>query len=287
MKIVITHATRYIYEEPVTESVNEIRLTPLTNNRQSCFHHELVTEPLSSLFAYEDYFGNRVHVFSINKYHKELVILTRAIVATEEDDLSKFTHISPKEEIHLLKSDMIYNRYIEYLLPTDYTAESEELREYAAQFKINRDGLYALVRQISKSLFDDFTYDPYASNVHTTVQETLQLRRGVCQDYAHLMIAICRGVGIPARYVSGYHFVGDLTGGNADFEQASHAWVEVYIPGSGWRGLDPTNNTEIGGRYVKIGHGRDYKDIVPVKGIYHGTFIHKMEVTVDVQRLEG
>jgi transglutaminase-like putative cysteine protease len=118
------------------------------------------------------------------------------------------------------------------------------------------------------------------------VKNALKLKRGVCQDYAHLMIAVCRSVGLPSRYVSGYHFVGDLQGSNANFEQASHAWVETHIPGTGWLGFDPTNNVEVNWRYIKLGHGRDYKDIVPVKGVYRGG-AGTLSVKVDVRKLDN
>jgi len=122
--------------------------------------------------------------------------------------------------------------------------------------------------------------------VKTTASEMFGKKRGVCQDFAHFMIACCRACRIPARYVSGYHFVGDLQGGTANFEQASHAWVEAFVPGLGWCSFDPTNADPVGERYVKLGHGRDYKDIVPVKGVYRGSGEQKLKVTVDVRKIE-
>lgn len=288
MKIEISHITRYTYEEPVTDSVNEVRLTPRTNYRQSCYHHEVAVEPAASLFTYEDYFGNRVHAFSVNKPHRELVIRTRATVVTRDKPQGTgLPAVSLEEQLVLIRSDAFQSRYIEYLLPTAYTEETEELRAYAAKHPFRADGIYAWTRRLSEAIHRDLTYDPEATDVQTKVRDTLQLRRGVCQDYAHLMIALCRSMGLPARYVSGYHFVGDLQGGSADFEQASHAWVEVHIPGTGWLGFDPTNNAEVGWRYVKLGHGRDYKDIVPVKGVYRGAGGQTLEVAVDVRRLDG
>jgi len=286
MKIEISHVTRYTYEDAVTDSVNELRLTPRTNYRQSCYHHEVWIEPVASLFTYEDYFGNRVHSFSVSKPHRELVIRTKATVVTRDQSYASQQGLPMKEQLELLQSEKLQNRYIEFMLPTAYTELTEGLLAYAARYPITEDGLYVWAQRLSEGIYKDFTYDPDATHVHTTVSDTLKLRRGVCQDYAHLMIAVCRSIGLPARYVSGYHFVGDLQGGSADFEQASHAWVEVHIPGTGWLGLDPTNNTEVGWRYVKLGHGRDYKDIVPVKGVYRGTGSQKLTVTVDVRRLD-
>lgn len=283
MKFEISHITKYAYAEPVVDSVNEVRLTPRTDERQSCYQHELTVEPRTSLMAYEDFFGNRVHAFSVNDPHKELVIRSRSVVVTREPEPAKAA-LSPAEERVRLADPSFEDRFIEYLLPTPYTAQSPELMAYAEQFPLGSQGVHRWIRIVAGAIHRDLKYDPGATHVHTTVNETLKLRRGVCQDYAHLLISVCRTAGVPARYVSGYHFVGDLHGGNADFEQASHAWVEAFIPEVGWYGIDPTNNAEIGWRYVKLGHGRDYRDIVPVKGIYFGTGNQVLEVKVDVRK---
>ncbi|MEO3945605.1 transglutaminase family protein [Gorillibacterium sp. CAU 1737] len=287
MKIEINHTTRYTYPEPVTDSVNEVRLTPRTNYRQSCFHHEVQVTPVADLMTYEDYFGNRVHAFSVNRPHQELIIRTRATVVTVDKPQGQDLPVLPRtEQLALLQQEAFRDRYCEFLLPTAYTESTEELRSFAAQHPLEEaSDLHRWASRLSSTIYEEFTYDPEATNVHTTVGRTLRLKRGVCQDYAHLMIAVCRSMGVPTRYVSGYHFVGDLQGGNADFEQASHAWVEVHIPGTGWLGFDPTNNTEVNWRYVKLGHGRDYPDIVPVKGVYRGSQ-GSLDVTVDVRRME-
>lgn len=283
MKLEITHITKYSYANSAVDSVNEVRLTPRTDERQSCYHHELTVEPRAPIMAYEDCFGNRVHAFSVNDPHQELVIRTRSVVVTRELE-SPPTALQPQEELAELRSESLMDQLIEYLLPTQYTTQSQELLDYAKQFPLADQGVYQWIQEVSSAIHSDLKYDPSATHVHTTVSETLRLRRGVCQDYTHLLISVCRAAGVPARYVSGYHFVGDLQGGNADFEQASHAWAEAYIPGIGWYGIDPTNNAMIGSRYVKLGHGRDYKDIVPVKGIYFGTGSQTLEVTVDVRK---
>jgi transglutaminase-like putative cysteine protease len=290
MKLEIHHVTKYTYPEAVTDSVNEVRLTPRTSSRQSCYHHEVTVEPAAALLTYEDYFGNRVHAFSVNKPHKELTVRVRAVVSTTDPawrSAAGCEELAVEEERAMMESDAFFDRYVEYLLPTEYTAFSEELREYAARYPLGDRGVYTWAQVLNEGIHKDLTYDPSATHVHTTVVETLKLKRGVCQDYAHLMLAVCRQAGVPARYVSGYHFVGDLSGNSADFEQASHAWVEVLVPGRGWRGFDPTNRSETGWRYVKLGHGRDYKDIVPLKGIYRGTGEQSLTVKVDVRKLEG
>jgi transglutaminase-like putative cysteine protease len=241
---------------------------------------------MAPLMTYEDYFGNRVHAFSINAPHQELVVKSRSTVVTHTPDPNRLFYFPLEEQLKRLNSSYYKERYVEYLLFTAYTENAPEVKEFEHAYPFNDDGLYVWTRTICSAIYNTLTYDPSATHVHTKVGETLILKRGVCQDYAHLMIAICRSMGLAARYVSGYHFVGDLQGGNADFEQASHAWVEVNIPGTGWLGFDPTNNVEVDWRYVKLGHGRDYKDIVPFKGVYYGPGAQKMDVTVDVQLID-
>lgn len=324
MKLQITHVTSYSYGDAVADSVNEIRLTPCTNERQACYHHTITVEPNTSLYSYEDYFGNRVHSFSVNALHRKLVIRSTTTVVTrpagEQHGGGDGGRDSGRDggrdggrdsenasgynaEWELLASEDFRNKYAEYLLPTGYTTATPEVLQFAGlgtqglppgggvqldgeDSVEERQSVEDWASQISTRIRTEFVYDPSATNVQTTVADMFGNRRGVCQDFAHLMIAICRSAAVPARYVSGYHFVGDLQGGMGDFQQASHAWVEAYIPGRGWCGYDPTNADPIGERYVKLGHGRDYADIVPVKGVYRGTGKQVLDVAVDVRRLD-
>jgi transglutaminase-like putative cysteine protease len=287
MRLEIFHLTRYTYKESVEDSVNEIRLTPRTDSRQSRVKQIISVIPEAELFSHEDYFGNIVHSFTVNKPHCELVIKAQSIVVTHEIAQTKGSLLPLEKEIEIIYSELFENTFAEYLLGTSYTLPTPEMKEFANTVPdLDSSGsVYQLLRDIMVTIYSTFTYDPTATDVHTTVVETIKLRRGVCQDFAHLMIAVCRMKGIPARYISGYHFIGDLQGGHADFTQASHAWVEAYVPGVGWLGFDPTNNGLMDWRYVKIGHGRDYNDIVPVKGVYSGTSKQTLSVEVDVRVL--
>lgn len=296
MKLNISHVTQYDYEHPVTHSVNEIRLTPSTDERQSCYKQAIWIEPNASLFSYEDFFGNRVHSFSVNASHVKLTIRTQMTVVTKNtpslsEQAGLLNPVSAQETWSYLHTEAARNRFAEFLLPTEYTELTSEVRSYTdsvARLKpqsVNgsvADWLLALSDRIRQEM----VFDPQATTVNTTASDMIKCKRGVCQDFAHLMIACCRVMHIPARYVSGYHFVGDLQGGGTDFEQASHAWVEAFVPSIGWCSLDPTNTAAVGERYVKLGHGRDYKDIVPVKGIYQGEGEQYLKVTVDVRKLE-
>lgn len=294
MKLCISHTTQYSYEGSVIDSVNEIRLTPFTNDQQSCYQHTIHVEPSVSLFSYDDYFGNRVHAFSVNEPHKKLTIRSQMTIVTKEatKPIAGMKRENPGQAWEWLAGEEAQNRFAEYLLPTDYTSITPEVAAFAEAHvpDYRADGaeqeIYDWLLSVCARIHSDFVYDPYATNVYTIASDMIRRRRGVCQDFAHLMIAICRSNGVPCRYVSGYHFVADLQEVSADFEQASHAWVEAYTPGMGWCGFDPTNDALVGERYVKLGHGRDYKDIVPVKGVYHGTSVANLDVTVDVKKVE-
>lgn len=289
MKFAITHITRYQYDTMVTENVNEVRLSPRSNYRQSCYHHSLTVEPAASLLQYEDFYGNRVCAFSILPSHQALTIKAQSVVVTQDQEPRSASLLPLAREVELLQNAKFKNRYAEFLLPTPAVRLSPEVKEYANSIgsEMEFGSIYGTVCGIMHAIHRDFIYSPGATNVCTTVNETLELRRGVCQDFTHLMLAICRMKGIPARYVSGYHFVQDLQCVTAEFQQASHAWVEAHIPGVGWLGFDPTNDNIMSWRYIKLGHGRDYRDIVPIKGIYRGTLSLKMEVTVDVRKVES
>jgi transglutaminase-like putative cysteine protease len=291
MKLSITHLTQYEYAELVTDSVNELRLTPSTNERQSCFQQSITIEPNASLFSYEDYFGNRVHAFSVNQPHRHLSIRTSMLVVTKGAPTAEEREIylskrNAAQEWKWLQSDEAANRFAEFLIETDYTAITDDVVRFASELGQSKLSILDWLAALSSRIREEFQYDPEATTVKTTASEMFERKRGVCQDFAHLMIACAKSAGIPARYVSGYHFVGDLQGGSADFEQASHAWIEAYVPSLGWCSFDPTNADPVGERYVKLGHGRDYRDIVPVKGVYRGTGNQSLKVKVDVRKLE-
>lgn len=247
----------------------------------------ITTTPRAPLFDFEDYFGNRIHAFTIGSKHRELRIRTRSIVSTTASGNSTAIHaMTPDEQWKMLSSDAFIDHYAEYLLPSHYTTPTSELSEFArVHFPSPSGTVLAWASTVSKMIHETFVYDPNATTVQTTSDQILHLRRGVCQDFAHFMISVCRHYGVPARYVSGYHFVGDLNGNPANFEHASHAWIEVFAPDAGWMAFDPTNVSDVGERYVKIGHGRDYKDIVPVKGVYRGNGAQSLDVTVKVSVL--
>jgi len=287
MRLEICHVTRYRYGDWVSDSVNELRLAPRTDERQACYHHTLTIEPNVSLLSYEDYFGNRVHSFTANEPHRELVITSRSTVVTRDSPYKRSAEGDPAASWAKTRSEEFVDANAEYLLPTVYASFHPDVAAYANGIGGIDGGVFEFALQATRRIYDDFEYKPQSTGVQTTSDELIGLGAGVCQDFAHLMLSACRIRGVAARYVSGYHYVGDLTGRDADFEQASHAWVEVYVPGLGWQGFDPTNNGLVDWRYVKLAHGRDYVDIVPVKGIYRGTGEQELTVKVDVRLAAG
>lgn len=287
MKLKIAHITQYTYKNPVIDSVNELRLTPTTDEHQLCHTHSLAIEPNVPLFSSTDYFGNVTHFFTLNTPHQQLTITMDAIVETNTLARKQST-LSRDEEIAIYQSETFQNEYAEYLMETPYTILVPDVYDFvetAIQAE-NVTTTYELLEKMSNAIYTHFTYDPSATTVHTTLEETLHLKRGVCQDYAHFMIGICRIFHIPARYVSGYHFIGDPENNDLDVQHASHAWVEALIPHVGWIPFDPTNNGLIDWRYVKTSHGRDYNDVAPVKGVYKGTAAQDLTVSVHVEYLK-
>lgn len=289
MKLKISHTTHYSYGSSVIDSVNELRLSPKTDEHQICHEHTILTEPPVNLFSYEDYFGNQTHFFTLNAPHEELKITMNSIVETNIPDNPPTSSLSFEDEKEILKSESFQNQYAEYLMETPYTVIVPELHEFVANIIAQQTfkSTYLMLKGISEAIYTNFTYDPSATNVHTTLKETLQLKRGVCQDYAHLMIGICRTLNIPARYISGYHFIGDPENEALEVQHASHAWVEAFVPEIGWIPFDPTNNGVIDWRYVKTSHGREYSDVAPVKGVYKGAVAQDLNVAVNVEYIKN
>lgn len=288
MKFEIRHTTRYTYEHAASDNINEIRLTPRTNYRQACTHHRINITPNAALFSYEDYFGNTVNSFSISEPHQELIIACHSVVTTRDEGFPVKQKYDAVTERELLLSEEFQNQFAEFLVSTAYTKITDDIAVFTEDnLQNNTLTVYETLLTLTEIIYQAFVYDTNATSVATTAQDALRLRKGVCQDFSHLMLACCRHVGIPARYTSGYHFVSDLQLAKDYFQQASHAWVEAFIPGNGWLGFDPTNNCMANWRYIKLAHGRDYRDIVPVKGNYK-TLPGKqnMQVSVNVTKLE-
>jgi transglutaminase-like putative cysteine protease len=273
----IVHRTRVRYQGPVRASYNEARMTPQDLPRQSVLNSEVATDIPVPIWTYSDYWGTVVSSFDIQAPHEEVEIRATAIVDTRP---------APKPGRPLpwavLGERAASGELLEFLTPTARTAVNPELAETARQRTARTDPLEA-ASEIVCWVSDRVAYAQGATEVQTGAQEVWDMGEGVCQDMAHLTVALLREVGLPARYVSGYlHPLAAAKPGD-EMEGESHAWVE-YWDGE-WLACDPTNLAPVGERHVVVAVGRDYSDVPPLKGIYRGTPNSSMQVTVTVTRL--
>lgn len=278
------HTTLYEYASPASESHNEVRLMPIDNGDQRVVDFKISVDPYTPVFSY-DRPGGVVHHFGIRPPHRHLKIVAEATVETFREN--------PFEEINLIEDDFdfyrseeVRQRYVEFLSPSPYIRPNKGANEIAEAALANRPASTAsYLLELSRLLHESLAYDPDATHVHSTLDEVLAGRAGVCQDFSHLMIACARSQGIPARYVSGYLYVEKDDEGMRG-EEATHAWVECLMPDGRWAGFDPTNNLLASDRYIKVHIGRDYSEVTPTKGVYVGTPATKLEVQVHVEKLE-
>ncbi|MBS1727935.1 MAG: transglutaminase family protein [Armatimonadetes bacterium] len=284
MRLSIHHRTHYAYVGQSSASHNEIRLKPLTNEVQRCLEYKVRVSPRAKVYEYET-IGGFVNHFSVMDAHEELDVLAESVVETIQRDVF--------ESIDLISNDWVFepddeyrNRYAEFLTESPYIQQLPEVSAFVGDLVPKTAGNTAMfVLELKEKIFETFDYQANLTNVHSLLHELFDLKAGVCQDFSHLMIACCRSLGLAARYVSGYLYLGDhheLRG-----TQATHAWVEVLLPSGLWLGVDPTNNILVDDRYVKVHVGRDYSDVTPIKGVYMGFGTAQMDVGVDVQALSS
>ncbi len=278
MRLSIEHRTIYSYSDLVSEAYNELRLQPVSDARQECLRFELRVTPAVSVQRYHDFHLNLVDHFFLAAPHRELVIEGRSEVRTMglgTPPAGEFPRARLAECVRL-------ERCYEFLQRSEYVALGVEIWKAAQDATAGRTDAWAMAVGIMEAVHAGFRYDAKATTVASRLDDVLRLRAGVCQDFAHVMIGMCRSLQIPARYVSGYLHVGrgkDLRG-----DLASHGWVEVYLPGAGWIGLDPTNNCLADQHHVKVAVGRDYADAAPVRGSFRGNA--RQELTVELRLAE-
>ncbi len=287
MKLKATHITRYWYSEPVSLCHTEVYLAPRTRKGQTVLGHDLrVTPAPETTYPREDYFGNPATFFSIHEPHRELVVTSHSVVELTPAPPPNL-ELSPSWEN--VRGEAARREGPEAFEACQFIFESPKIQighpfaEYAREsFAPGRHFLDG-VNHLSGRIYKEFKYDQRATTVTTPVHEVLESKRGVCQDFAHLMIACLRSLQLPARYVSGYvrtdhEFVGG---------EASHAWVSVWCPVLGWQDFDPTNNTMPHDQHMTVAWGRDYSDVTPVKGVALGGGEQVISVAVDVAEADG
>lgn len=291
MRFRISHATAYGYSSPVSLSHNQVRLVPRDTSRQKCVISRQHIHPTPNVVrSYHDYFGNAAVYFMIEHAHRELVVTSESIVELQPPtwpDPDSTPAWESVRDILLRSADEESREARLFVFDSPMAKEDAAVRKLAAPFFTPGRPLTAAVLDLTTHIFREFRYDPSATAVNTPTPEVLRLKRGVCQDFAHLQIACLRSLGLAARYVSGYLSTDPPPGKpklvGAD---ASHAWLAVWSPGFGWIDFDPTNGCLPGSRHVTIGWGRDYGDISPVKGVVLGGGAHQMRVAVDVTEVD-
>jgi transglutaminase-like putative cysteine protease len=290
MRFRLSHLTRYHYASPAAESFMEARLSPVNDGRQRVISRRLLTEPACSVQSYTDYFGNLVEHFSILQRHESLTLHSEAEVET-----SPTVAPPPALQVSVSEARQIYRserlQLGDFALPSPAIAFSPRVHQLANQFFRSTHTLGTALDALMQWIATDLRYVAGSTQVDTPVDTVLTQRTGVCQDFAQVMIAVLRSADVPARYVTGYietesdreaaeHGEPALVGASE-----SHAWVEVYLPGSVWYPLDPTNHCVAGERHVKVAVGRDHLDTSPTRGVFKGTRTERLEVAVQLRRI--
>ena len=276
----IRHVTRFRYSNQVRESFTEVRKQPRSEGSQRCVNFSLHTSPRARVMAYRDDFGNYIHHFDIPARHAELTITAQALVEMQpHPTLPNALEPGAWDQIDSMTGD---NAYFDYMVPSQAVVFSPELEGLGRTlgFDRNRDPLSAL-RRLNTAMFNHFDYAPETTTIDTPIAEAIIAGRGVCQDFAHIMLGLLRSFGIPARYVSGYLYNRSGTR-ERSVPEASHAWVEALLPGLGWIGFDPTNDLLAGERHIRTAIGRDYHDVPPTRGVYRGGADTELSVAVQV-----
>jgi transglutaminase-like putative cysteine protease len=265
MPLRICHTTRFTYDSPAYQSHNEVRMRPMDGGQQQCLEFALEVSPSASVLEYRDYYGNEVCSFSVHSQHEALIITARSLVNCAGQEQGPWSSMSFEE--FLAGDNARTQAQYDFLGPSPHVPFSERMRKF---FWITRprrtDDVGAYVQQVVAFVRDQFSYEPGVTHAHSTVDEILSVGAGVCQDFAHLTIAILRLAGVPSRYVSGY--LAPMPGTSQTGEQASHAWIEAQLPSQGWIGFDPTHGCSTDARHIKVAIGRDYSDVTPLRGVY-------------------
>ncbi|MDH6593839.1 transglutaminase-like putative cysteine protease [Variovorax sp. TBS-050B] len=300
MRLHVTHETRYAYSPPVETAQHLAHLKPLVTDSQRLLSHRLLIEPApAQRNEVPDVYGNTRAFFALEATHDSLVVTAESVVETSVPQLAPgVARDLPWEAVRerfRYRKGAVFDAASEFVFPSPYVPRHDDFAAYArASFAPGRP-TFDVAMDLTERMYRDFAYDADSTEISTPAVEALAQRKGVCQDFAHIMIACFRTMGLPARYVSGYLLTQPPPGRprlvGAD---ASHAWVSVYLPGEGdgpgsaggWAGFDPTNGRQPGEDYVALAIGRDYSDVSPMRGVLHGGARHTLDVGVTVRPVE-
>ena len=282
----IRHLTKFLYSTPVSESIMETRMHPRSDQNQRCLTFHLSVSPRCRVFSFRDHLANHVHHFDIPGQHGQLVIVAESLVEVQpSSQIPAF--LAPDAWADL--DDMVnQGDYWEMLFPSEFAQPTAELEDLARRLDVRRrDDPLMVLHQLNQQIYEYFDYKPRSTSVDSPIDLALTNRKGVCQDFAHIMIALIRThLRIPCRYVSGYLFHGE-SDMDRSVSSATHAWIEALIPQLGWVGFDPTNWLVAGDRHIRTAIGRDYADVPPTHGMFRGRADSELTVAVRVTPSQG
>jgi hypothetical protein len=277
----IVHITKYLYNWAIKESINEVRLFPHNFDNQEVLQHKLLITTNPHVEISKDFYGNSVGNFNILKPHKEMIIESQMLVKVSHS--LKIPEID-STKVSDLEIEKAKNSSLLRLCAADVISNQKKIDAYLKKIDANNIPVIEIAHKCSEYIFKNFTYTKGITNIETTVDEILVHKKGVCQDFAHVLLQFLRTAGIPSRYVSGY-----ICPNNTGFrgEGATHAWVEFYTPTQGWLGIDPTNNIWTMENHVKLSVGRDFNECTPVKGTFKGIAKQTLSVSVSIGYEDG
>lgn len=280
----VTYRTTIQYDDIVHGSQNELRACPASDEHQRVLAYEVAVHPGARVLAHRDYWGTRVDTFGVREPHVAL-----EVTATSSVEVAPRPPVTVSPRLEELRRPEFLDAHGELVVRSPHVAWDADVAAVAERLvSTTGDDVVGIVLALHRFVHTSLDYVPGATYIGVDVNHVLSEARGVCQDYAHLAVALCRSAGIPARYVSGYFFAAsetDPTGTTGDDVRVqTHAWFEAAIPGWGWWALDPTNGQQVGSRHIKIGHGRDYDDVAPLRGIYLGSGLPVTDAVVGIRR---
>lgn len=278
MRVRIRHTTTFRYETPASASFNELRLTPRNDERQNLLSFRLHLSPRARTTEYRDHFGTRVHAFNLWAPHDELAIVGESTVVTAPRPPVP----ADAGDLEALEDAAFRDEHAEWLYASPLASGGDHVMTFAQHVRrvVKPSSVVGLVLGASHEVHRRFEYASGASYVTSTVDDLLERGRGVCQDFAHLLITTLRDLGVPARYVSGYFFADPEPEPDVPIDVESHAWVEAYVPAFGWVEVDPTNDCLADERHIVVATGRDYSDVAPIRGLHAGGGNGSLDVSV-------
>jgi transglutaminase-like putative cysteine protease len=282
----IRHLTKFLYSNPVSESMMETRMHPRSDHNQRCLTFHLSVSPRCRVFSYRDHLANHVHHFDIPGQHGQLVIVAESFV--EIQPFAPIPSFLAPDAWAELDAIVEQGDYCEMLFPSEFCEPTSLLDQLASDLDVRRrDDPLMVLHELNEKIYRYFDYVPKSTKVDSPIDVALTSRKGVCQDFAHIMTTLVRSkLRIPCRYVSGYLYHGQ-SDKDRSANSATHAWIEVLLPQLGWVGFDPTNWLVAGDRHIRTAIGRDYADVPPTHGMFRGRAASELTVAVRVTPSEG